>query len=36
MVTVPTWYNQAEKVETNGTDFHVGIHEKGQYAYTVK
>lgn len=33
---MPTWHNQAEKVETNGTDSHVGINEKSQYAYTIE
>lgn len=31
-----TWYDQAEKIETNGIDFHMSIHEEGQYAHTIQ
>lgn len=33
---VHTWYDQAEKIETNGTDFHLSIQEEGQYANTIE
>ncbi len=36
MVVACTWYDQAEQVETNGTDSHMSIQEEGQYAHTIE
>lgn len=36
MIVVYTWYDQAEKVETDGTDSHMSVHEEGQYAHTIE
>lgn len=36
MAVAYTWYDQAEKVETNGTDSHMSIHEESQYAHTIE
>lgn len=31
-----TWYDQAEKVQTNGTDSHVRVQEEGHHAHTIE